>query len=173
MVAPAIASIAWALAEVAPVLIGYFKGDKAGEASQKAVDIAKQVTGKDDAVDALAAIKSDPAKVLEFQKAVASVAVEFERLAGADRSSARDREVKAGDSWTPRVLASVVMGGFFWIVWMVLSGRVKDLTDPVMIGMVGTLIGYASAKADQVVSYYFGSSAGSDRKNVLIDRMMK
>jgi hypothetical protein len=65
------------------------------------------------------------------------------------------------------------MGGFFWIVWMVLSGRVKDLTDPVMIGMVGTLIGYASAKADQVVSYYFGSSAGSDRKNVLIDRMMK
>jgi hypothetical protein len=39
--------------------------------------------------------------------------------------------------------------------------------------MVGTLIGYASAKADQVVSYYFGSSAGSDRKNVLIDRMMK
>jgi|GEM_PF-4281121 len=31
-----------------------------------------------------------------------------------------------------------------------------------------TLIGYVSAKAEQVVSYYFGSSAGSSRKDALL-----
>lgn len=173
MVAPVVLSIAWALAEMAPGLIGYLKGGRAGDAAQKAVDIARQVTGRDDPVDALAAIKADPAKVLEFQKAIADAAVEFERIAAADRASARQREVAAKDSWTPRVLSSVVVGGFFWVIWMVLTGRVRDLTDPTMVGLVGTLIGYASAKADQVVSYYFGSSAGSERKNVLLDRLMK
>lgn len=173
MVAPVVWSVAWALAEIAPTLLGYFKGDKAGEAAQKAVDIAKQVTGRDDAVDALAALKSSPEKVIEFQRLIAESAIEFERIAADDRKSARDREVSAKDSWTPRVLATAVVGGFFWVIWMVLSGRVRDLTDPTMVGLVGMLIGYASAKADQVVSYYFGSSAGSERKNVLINRMMK
>jgi hypothetical protein len=39
-----------------------------------------------------------------------------------------------------------------------------------MAGLVGTMIGYASAKADQVVSYYFGSSAGSKAKDETIRR---
>jgi hypothetical protein len=38
------------------------------------------------------------------------------------------------------------------------------LTDPAVVGIIGTLIGYVSAKADQVVSYYFGSSSGSKDK---------
>lgn len=173
MPAPALISVAWALAEMAPSLIRYFKGDTAGEAAERAVDIAKQVTGKDDAVDALAALRASPDKVIEFQAAIASTAVEFERIAASDRGSAREREAKTGDTWTPRILAATVIGGFFWTLWMVFSGRVRDLTDPVMVGLAGTLIGYVSAKADQVVSYYFGSSAGSERKNVLLDRMMK
>jgi len=49
-------------------------------------------------------------------------------------------------------------------MFYILSGNVKGLTDPVTVGMIGTLIGYASAKADQVVSYYFGSSASSAKK---------
>jgi len=32
----------------------------------------------------------------------------------------------------------------------------------------GTLIGYLAANAQQVISYYFGSSAGSDRKTELM-----
>jgi hypothetical protein len=53
---------------------------------------------------------------------------------------------------------------FIWAVWAVLSGYVQGMSDPAIVGIIGTLIGYVSAKADQVVSYYFGSSSGSKEK---------
>jgi hypothetical protein len=93
---------------------------------------------------------------------------DLEALAVQDRASAREREMKSGDSWTPRILAGVIVFGFLWSVWFVLSGRVQGLKDPTTVGMVGTLIGYVSAKADQVVSYFFGSSSGSRDKDVLL-----
>lgn len=93
---------------------------------------------------------------------------DLEALAVSDRKDARDREVRLGDSWTPRILAAVVVGGFLSMVYMVLSGYVPGLKDPNIAGMVGTLIGYVSAKADQVVNYYFGSTASSARKTDLL-----
>ena len=94
--------------------------------------------------------------------------IDLERIHQQDRNSARDREVRGGDRWTPRILAAVIVGGFLSMVYMVLSGYVPGLKDPMVAGMVGTLIGYVSAKADQVVSYYFGSSAGSADKTALL-----
>jgi hypothetical protein len=90
--------------------------------------------------------------------------IDLERINKEDRDSARKREVNTGDVWTPRVIGFLTLGGFLWAVFFVLSGQVQGLTDPVSVGMIGTLIGYISAKADQVVSYYFGSSAGSAKK---------
>ena len=34
--------------------------------------------------------------------------------------------------------------------------------------MAGTLVGYLSAKAEQVVAFYFGSSAGSQKKDEML-----
>ena len=85
-----------------------------------------------------------------------------------DRDSARKREVDAHDSWTPRILAGIIVGGFLGCVYFVLSGRVKGLLDPGVATMIGTLIGYVSAKADQVYSYYFGSNAGSKIKDQML-----
>ena len=101
---------------------------------------------------------------VNFQTTMKSLDVDLERIAAQDRTSARQRETITGDVWTPRVIAAMVLGGFLFSVAWVLTGQVKGLTDPVIVGIIGTLIGYVSAKADQVVSYYFGSSAGSSAK---------
>lgn len=106
----------------------------------------------------------------DLQKYFAGLGIKLEEVAAADRASARDREVKSGDRLTPRILATVIVSGFLCTVWYVLSGQVQALKDPVAAGLIGTLIGYVSAKADQVVSYYFGSSAGSAEKSVLLAR---
>lgn len=109
----------------------------------------------------------------ELQKYFAGLEIDLEKIAQADRSSAREREAKTGDSTTPRVLATVIVGGFLSMVYMVLSGYVAGLKDPTIAGMIGTLIGYVSAKADQVVSYYFGSTAGSAAKTAAMVKAAK
>ena len=96
--------------------------------------------------------------------------LEMEKVQAADRDSARDREIHTGDVWTPRILAGIIVLGFLWALWYVLSGRVQGLKDPTVMGLVGTLIGYVSAKADAIVNYYFGSSSGSERKTELLYR---
>jgi len=111
--------------------------------------------------DVLAQIKKAEA---DFQVRMRELEIDVDRIAAADRDSARRRESSTGDFWTPRIIGGATLLAFIWSVWAVLSGYVQGLTDPAVVGIIGTLIGYVSAKADQVVSYYFGSSSGSKEK---------
>jgi hypothetical protein len=111
--------------------------------------------------DTLAQIKKAES---DFQIRMRELEIDVDRIAAADRDSARKRESSTGDFWTPRIIGGLTLGAFIWAVWAVLSGYVRGLTDPAVVGIIGTLIGYVSAKADQVVSYYFGSSSGSKEK---------
>ena len=79
-----------------------------------------------------------------------------------DRDSARQREQKTADA-TNKVLAYTVVGSFIAVVGATLLGYAK-----VESVLAGTLIGYLSAKAEQVMAYYFGSSRGSDKKTDLL-----
>lgn len=165
---------------VAPTLATALGGPLAGAAVRT---IATQVLGKPEATEEeveAAIVAADPQILLklrevdlEFKKAMIDAGIKLEELAAVDRASARDREVKTGDHWTPRILASVVVGGFLACVYAVLSGYVQGMKDPMVAGLVGTLIGYTSAKADQVVSYYFGSSASSKAKDETISHIAK
>lgn len=110
---------------------------------------------------------------VEFKKSMAQAGIDLEKIASEDRNSARLREIQAHDSWTPRVLAAVVVGGFLLCVWYVIAGHVTALKDPLSATLIGTLIGYTSAKADQVISYYFGSSASSKAKDQTISDIAK
>jgi len=100
----------------------------------------------------------------DFQLRMRELEIDVDRIAAADRDSARKREAASNDSWTPRFIGGLTLLAFIWSVWAVLSGYVQGMSDPAIVGIIGTLIGYVSAKADQVVSYYFGSSSGSKEK---------
>lgn len=99
----------------------------------------------------------------EFAVKMRELDVDLERIAVSDRSSARRRESALGDGWYVKTLASMLIGGFLSMAWAVLTGKViPDST------LAGTIIGYLSAKAEQVVAYYFGSSSGSTAKSLQI-----
>jgi hypothetical protein len=83
-------------------------------------------------------------------------------LAVEDRSNARSREVSLKDRFVPYLAAGILLS-FVVSVVLVLRGFGK-----VEAAFAGTLVGYLAANANQVVSYYFGSSAGSDRKTELM-----
>ncbi len=165
---------------VAPTLATALGGPLAGIAVKT---IAGKLLGKADATEeevAQAIVAGDPAMLVqlkqaeyEFKKTLLDSEVRLEEVAANDRASARMREIDSKDSWTPRVLAAVVIFGFLYCVISVMTGRVPNMNDPVIAGLVGTLVGYASAKADQVISYYFGSSASSKDKDRTISDIAK
>ena len=99
---------------------------------------------------------------LELKKQAQSMNLDFEQLAVADRKSARDMQI-ATKSYLVPLLSVIVVVSFVGVVVATLSGFSK-----IESVMAGTLIGYLSAKADQVLSFFFGSSASSQRKDEMI-----
>jgi uncharacterized membrane protein YeaQ/YmgE (transglycosylase-associated protein family) len=99
---------------------------------------------------------------IELKKQEQEQGFKFAELEFKDRDSARNREVQAKDN-TNRILAFVIISAFIGMVGATLMGWTKAETV-----LAGTLIGYLSAKAEQVLAYYFGSTSGSNRKTELL-----
>lgn len=88
---------------------------------------------------------------------------DMEQIAVNDRDSARKREMTVKDN-TPKILAYAMTIGFFSILTFMLFKAVplesRDLLN-IMLGMLGT--SFVS-----VISYYFGSTAGSSEKTKML-----
>jgi hypothetical protein len=155
----------------APWIAEKVAGSKGEEVARVLVNTAEAVTGKsgDAALDAL---KADPNLVLQYQSRILTEETGRLRDILADVQNARGREIAVG-GWANPILAAVIVAGFLGTVYMVLGGYVEGLKDPLTATLTGTLIGYVSAKADQVVSYYFGSSASSKSKDATIANLTK
>ena len=154
------------LEQIAPTIATALGGPLAGlavEAVSKALGVdpadakAMMDTGKMSA-DQIAQVKLAE---IELQKQAQSLGLDFAKLATDDRKSARDMEI-ATKSFIPGTLAMLITGGFFGILLALMYGQVAK-TDEVMI-MLGSL----GTAWTGVVGYYFGSSASSQNKDLLL-----
>jgi len=110
----------------------------------------------------LALKKADQDFALQMQQLGFKQIADLEKIAADDRASARQREIAVKDK-TPMKLGYIVVGAFIAATGLVILGYAK-----VESALAGTLIGYLSAKAEQVIAYYFGSSSGSKAKDETI-----
>lgn len=99
---------------------------------------------------------------LALQARMKELDISEEQLYASDRDSARKREEVVQDKIN-RNLAYIIVGAFLALIASTLLGYAK--VDSVL---AGTLVGYLSAKCEQVLAYYFGSSKSSDRKTELL-----
>lgn len=88
--------------------------------------------------------------------------IQEQQLYAGDRDSARRREEVVQDK-TNRNLGYLVVGAFITLVCATLLGYAK-----VESVLAGTLVGYLSAKCEQVLAYYFGSTKSGERKTELL-----
>lgn len=85
------------------------------------------------------------------------------KIAADDRESARRREVDRQD-WTPRFLAFLVTAGFFGLlVAMIYAPLPEGSKEPLLI-----LIGSLGTAWTSIIAYYFGSTAGGQKKSELL-----
>lgn len=99
---------------------------------------------------------------IELKKMEEQLGLNFEQLAVQDRISAREMQTATKSNLVP-ALAIIIIVAFIVVVMGTLMGY-----SHIESALAGTLIGYLSAKAEQVVSFYFGSSAGSQQKDHLL-----
>jgi hypothetical protein len=130
--------------------------------------IAQVVGGGDAKKVEEAIIAQKPETLLALKQAEQNYLLRLEEL-GIERerieqASARQRETGTGDG-TVRILAYTIIGSFIAMIGGVLFGQLT-----VDSALAGSLIGYLSAKAEQVVAYYFGSSLGSKLKTNLMGK---
>lgn len=150
------------IAAVAPT-IGLAIGGPFGAMAGK---VLGGVLGGDEKAVENAVLSGDPdamAKIriaeVEFQKRIEELGVEREKLAYADTSDARAREMAVRDH-TPAILAYAITVGFFGtLLFMLLNGKPATGGDALLV-MLGSL-GTAWAG---IIAYYFGSSSGSKSK---------
>lgn len=154
------------LGTVAPTIATALGGPLAGVAVKTlgAILLGDEDAGESEVAKVIAS--SSPETLLKLKEAeqaftlrMRELDIDLDKLAAQDRASAREREAKVGDK-TTRVLAYIIVTAFIGMLFSVLFGGAR--ADTVLIG---TLIGYISAKCEQVVTYYFGSSMGSARKD--------
>ena len=160
---------------VAPSIATAVGGPLAGMATRA---ISDALLGKPDGTeDELinAAAKATPDQLLALKKAEQDFAVrmreleiDLQRIDAADRSSAREREVKTGD-WTPKALAGAVTLGFFGVLGYMIAYGLPTQGGEALLVMLGTL----GTAWGGIVSYYFGSSAGSKEKSEAMSRMVR
>lgn len=162
------------LGTVAPTLATAIGGPLAGQAVRAIGEALGLPADAGDRAVADAVAAATPEQLLALKKAdqdftirMRELDIDVLSLDQRDRANAREMKV-ATKSWTTEVLAFVVVAGFLGTVYAVLAGFVEGMKDPLTATTVGTLIGYVSAKADQVISFYFGSSASSKAKDETI-----
>jgi hypothetical protein len=130
----------------------------------KVGDIEKSFAAGTITGDQMVALKAQDQKFQETMKQLGFEDLEkLESIAAADRADARQREIKTGD-WTPKALAFVITAGFFAILAFMCTHELPPMAHDGLLLLLGSL-GTAWV---QVVTYYYGSSAGSDKKSDLL-----
>lgn len=144
-------TIAMGLAQFAPSLVKWITGsDKAGDAAQKAIDIAKAVTGQPTGDAALQALQADPSLVLKYRQAVLDQEVEFQKLAvqNATDINATMRAEAAAEHWPSygwRPAIGFSFAGYVTAQWVLpLFHVAPPQIDAQLMLAIGSILGVAS-----------------------------
>jgi hypothetical protein len=160
------------VAAIAPTIASAFGGPLAGLAVtslEKALGVAPGASSSDSKSfqATLQAALATPEQVLALKQADNAFKqfcldneLQLLKVDDDDRASARQRQASMKD-WTPTVLALLVTVGFFGMM-SVMTFRDLPIDNK---DMLNVMLGSLGAAWVAVVSYYFGSSAGSRAKD--------
>lgn len=160
------------VAQIAPTIATALGGPLAGAA---AVALSEAVTGRKDSTekDIATALLSNNTDILfklkeadnAFKIRMRELDIDIVKLNMSDTDSARQREIKTGDVWTPRILGGVVIVGWFGLQWFLLTHVIPTEMREIVLRGLGTL----DLAVGLVLGYYFGSSSGSAHKTQIMN----
>jgi hypothetical protein len=156
------------LKQVAPTIATAFGGPLAGlavDAISKAIGVDPKDVNKTIADGKLSAEQIGAIKQAEIAMAARAqeLGLDFEKIAVDDRKSARQMQAST-QSYIPGLMAIAVTLGFFGILVGLMTEHFKT-SDALML-MLGSL----GTAWTGIIAFYFGSSAGSQKKDELLHK---
>lgn len=100
---------------------------------------------------------------VDFKLQMRKLDVDLEALHAGDRASARAREIALRD-WTPKVLAILIVGGYGFVQYFLLTQPLPVDSREIIMRSLGTI----DMALGMMLAYYYGSSSGSARKTELM-----
>ena len=104
----------------------------------------------------------------DFNVQMKQLDIDLERLHAEDRQSARRREAEVQD-WVPRTLALLIFLGFFCVLIALVFVEIPSRGEAPLNIMLGVLGGGITS----ILTYYYGSSAGSDKKTQILGEQIR
>lgn len=104
----------------------------------------------------------------EFEVKMRELDINLEDIAQKDRDSARKMQMEAR-SKAPGRIAAMAYGGFFLVL---LGLGFIDFKENVMNALL-IMLGALTAMVLDITRFYFGSSAGSQEKNSMIEKLLE
>ena len=142
----------------------------AGPLGGAAISLLASKFGVEESVQAVAeAIAGDP----KAAEKLADLELEFAKIDAADRDSARTREVevaKAGGSLVAQLVVPILALGTVTMTFLFIACLLFLEVKADQQQLVIFALGYATAAAQQVLSYYFGSSKSSQDKTIAMQK---
>jgi len=162
------------LSVIAPTLAGALGGPLAGTAASAIMTKLFGESAFDESKVSSVISNASPEILLKLKEAefefvtkITELGLEVDRIAAADRASARERDASTRD-WLTKALAigvfSLFGGSLLALIYIPIPAPNKDA----IMQSIGVL--YASVTA--VLAFYFGSSVGSKNKDTTIDRTL-
>jgi Fe2+ transport system protein B len=151
-------SILGTLAPTLGAAIGGPIGGQAGQILSSVLGVANNTKSIEQAMNNLTAEQMAELKIAEqdFKVQMKELEVDVFELEVNDKQDARQKFSK---DWTPRILGTITLTGFFSYIFLV-TIQPPDSTSDTIVSLV---LGYLGGLASAVISFYFGASNTPDK----------
>lgn len=168
-------TLALALADAVPALVGLIKGPQAAETATKVLDAAKAITGQDSPSAAVDAMRQDPAKLAELRATVMQLDLEYTKAQLADVASARAMQVAAlqqDDRFAKRFGYYFAAGWSSFAVVFFFAATFGKI-PPENLRIVDTILGFMLGTAiASIFSWLYGTTVRSATKDDTIKQLV-
>lgn len=166
-------TLARSLIDFVPFLAKWLGSEQEEKVVAKVIDVAESVTGKNDPVSILAALRENPPLLTEFQGILSKLDYELKMTELKDRENARFRDIALAQAGRSNMRGDImVIAAAFGLIFCLITITLYRSSLPgEAVGIISTIAGIFGSCLKDAYAFEFGSSRGSKIKDTKLSAL--